>query len=192
MIQILSIFAMIFALANTICIAMTLDQLEEHPLSPGSTTYAESPETIRTFKWNSPKQPVDLESFLGSCRHASYSSATINLSRSFSQKPKSKKGTTGVEAFIKVHFSQNPPKKAAIQSLAIQSLDNTDTIVPTVQNKKRTLTQASILSYATEEKQKEDSNSDNEGSTDAESLTYSDSFISYTSMTSTLGSDDNL
>jgi hypothetical protein len=164
MIQILSIFAIFFALANTICIAMTLDQLEKYPLSPSSSTYAESPETIRPFKWNSPKEPVDLESFLGSGRYASYFSTSINLSSSFSQEPKLKESTTVVEAFVERHFSKNP----IAQGTRVQSRINARKTVKTrdsEQNKKRSSNQPSIASFF-KKARIEDSNNDGEVLTD--------------------------
>ncbi|MDP4725452.1 MAG: hypothetical protein NWQ29_00075 [Alphaproteobacteria bacterium] len=194
MTQILQIFTVILALTSAICVASETDQLEQRPSNSGAEIFdensfpnpngsASSPETIRAFKWNSPKQPVDLESFLSRSSHVYLSS--INLSHALSEKPKSKKITTGVKAFVELHFS----KKPAAQGTSVQShksMEHTAS-TKTAKGKKRSSNQPSIASFF-KKPRTEGSNNHLEALTDRESIAESDSLASSSSALSTSSS----
>lgn len=204
MTQILQIFTVILALTSAICVASETDQLEQSPSNFGSEIFdensfpnsngsASSPETMRAFKWNSPKQPVDLESFLSRGSHVYLSSINLNhafnLSHALSEKPKSKKIITGVKAFVEIHLS----KKPAAQGTSVQShinVGNTVKATASKQNKKRSSNQSSIASFF-KKPRTEGTNNHLEALTDRESIAESDSLASSSSALSTSSSSDS-
>ncbi len=191
MTQISQIFTVILALTSAICVASEKDQLEQRAINFGTEIFdensfpnpngsASSPETMRAFKWNSPKQPVDLESFLSRGSHVYLSS--INLSHALSEKPKSKKSTTGVEAFVEVHFKKPRAHGTSVQSRI--NVGNTVKATASKQNKKRSSNQPSIASFF-KKPRTEDTNNHLEVLTDRESIAESDSLASSSSALST-------
>lgn len=203
MTQILQIFTVILALTSAICVASETDQLEQSPSNFGSEIFdensfpnsngsASSPETMRAFKWNSPKQPVDLESFLSRGSHVYLSSINLNhafnLSHALSEKPKSKKIITGVKAFVEIHLS----KKPAAQGTSVQShrsMEHTAITKP-AKGKKRSSNQPSIASFF-KKPRTEGTNNHLEALTDRESIAGSDSLASSISALSTSSSADS-
>ena len=198
MIQILSIFTAIVVLTNMTQASSFKDAFEAHKRDasahciPVVQQDGSSSETISSFKWNSPKQPVDLESFLSSGPSRLYvEPISFNLGDMLTQaaKPKSTKkkiSKSGVGSFVNMHYPQAQP-------LTVQShfdVQNADTIISEPQTKKRKSDQLSILKFITVEKKKSSHTSDSEGSTDRESLPRSNSVTSSLPSTSdSAGSD---
>lgn len=193
--QILQIFTAIVVLTNIIYASSFRDPFEAHKRDAMANCIQDgsSQEETSPVRWKSPKQAVDLESFLSSARsrlHVEPISFNLGDVPTQAAKPKSTQKKiikTGVGAFVKMHLN------VAAKPLTVQSsrnAQNATVTAPATQQNKHNLDQSSMLTFVTNKRMKGDPASDSEGSTDRESLTRSDSLtISLPSTSNSAGSD---